>query len=283
MLNKNNFYKFLFNYKPLPYEEAREQDSRFDLKRRYVNYALRSRDRFYLVLKCVLKYFSSTTLKVLDLGTYPGTMLRVLREFLPEYTFELYGAGLCFTSDFIKIMKDKADATILTVNLDPKNEQLRSKNYSTRIPLEDGSIDFVFALDIIEHLHSPIHILRESNRVLKRGGKILITTNNVTRIGSVLKLLIGKSNYDCLMPIDYYNEDDEWRPHFREYSMDELVNLLAKANCKPVDRVFFNSNETYFNVKSIKQKLVDSIKIPFYCIPHLKEHILIIGEKCSNM
>ncbi len=279
MGSKNKFYKFLFNYRPLPWEEFAEEDSRFNLRKRYVNYALKNRDQFYFALKYALKYFSSSTLKILDLGTYPGTMLRILKEFLLEYKLDLYGVGLCVTSDFFRIMKEKTGATIIAINLDPKNEQLKNKNYPNQIPLEDESVDFTFALEIIEHLTSPTHMLCEAKRLLKKGGKILITTPNVTRIGSVFKLLVGKSNYDRLMPIDYYNENNEWRPHFREYSMKELVGLLERVGFKVTVQAFLNFNNTYFNIKSIKQRLIDFIKVPFYCIPHLKGNILVIGEK----
>ena len=279
MLTKKEFYKFINNYSPLSHEEFNETDDRFDLNKRYVNYALRNRDRFYCVLKYSMKYFSSKNLKILDLGTYPGTMLRILHEFLSEFSFDLYGAGLCLSQEFINIMKEKSNASIMTVNVDPKNHQLKGKNDPTRIPLEDASLDFIFSLDIIEHLQSPLDMLSEAQRVLKQKGKIVITTNNVSRIGSVFKLLVGKTNFDRLAPPDYYNEADEWRPHVREYAMEELENLLEKSGFKAVDEVFFNSNETYFNIRSFKQRVIDGLKLPFCCIPHFREHILIIGEK----
>lgn len=279
MRSKNKFYNFLFNYQPFPQEEFDGADSRFNLKKRYVNYAVKNRWRFYITLKYALKHFSSTTLKVLDLGTYPGTMLRILKEFLLDYKIDLYGAGLHITPDFIKMMEDKANATIMTVNLDPKNEQLKNKNYLNQIPLQDESMDFIFVLEIIEHLTSPLHMLCEAKRVLKKGGKILITTPNVTRIGSILKLLTGQSNLDRLMPVGYYNPSDEWRPHFHEYSMQELISLLSKLDFEVVDKTFFNSTERCFDIKTIKRRLIDFGKIPFYCIPHFKDAILVVGKK----
>ena len=279
MLNKDKFYKFIFDYKPLAWEEFDDKDRRFDLKKRYVNYALKNRYRFYITLKYALQYFSSKRLKILDLGTYPGTMLRILKEYMSDYNFELYGAGLSIRPEFIKAMNARAAAKIITVNLDPNNDQLRAKNYPNQIPLEDESIDFIFAIEIIEHLTSPLHMLSEARRVLKKGAKILITTPNVTRIGSALKLLTGKSNLDRLIPLDYYNPDDEYRPHFHEYSLKELMELLTKLNFKIVDSTFFNSTERYFDIKTTRRTLIDLFKLPFYCLPHLRDTILIVGEK----
>jgi len=41
-------------------------------------------------------------------------------------------------------------------------------------PWEDGSVDFILAEDIFEHLHDPIHAMNETWRVLKMGGEISI-------------------------------------------------------------------------------------------------------------
>jgi hypothetical protein len=122
-------------------------------------------------------------------------------------------------------------------------------------------------------------MLKEALRVLKPGGKILITTPNVTRIGSVLKLLTGKTNYDRLAPPDYFNEEDEWRPHVYEYTMQELINLLKDSGFNVAYKHFFSCIDKYFDVILAKQGIIDSIKIPFYIVPHLRESILVIGQK----
>jgi SAM-dependent methyltransferase len=279
MVNKNKFYNFLFDYKPLVWEEFNEKDPRFELKKKYANYALKNRYRFYITLKYALRHFPSEALKILDIGTYPGTWLRILKGYLSDYKVELYGAGLYISPEFIKAMNDKVDAKIMVVNLDPNNEQLKGKNYPSQIPLEDESIDFIFALEIIEHLTSPRDMLSQARRVLKKGGKILITTPNVTRIGSALKLLTGKSNLDRLMPLDYCDPGDEWRPHFHEYSLGELTDQLSKVNFKVADKAFFNSTERYFDIKTMKRRLIDLFKLTFYCLPHLRDGILIVAEK----
>lgn len=280
MVSRKKFYKFICDYIPLNYyEEVDRKDPRFDFNKKPVNYCLINRERFYITLKYALKHFSQAVdLTILDLGAYPGTFLRLLREFSPQN--KLYGAGLNFQEDFIRAIKEKSGADMLLVNLDPQNEQLKSKNYPNLIPLADETMDFVFALEIIEHLTSPVHMLSEVRRVLKKGGRILITTPNITRIGSLFKLSIGRSNLDYLMSRDYYDENDEWRPHFREYSMEELANLLIKLRFKVADKIFFNSGRTYFNVKGLKQKLVDLAKAPFcWAVPYFKENILVVAEK----
>lgn len=48
--------------------------------------------------------------------------------------------------------------------------------------LEDGSVDVVFMSNFLEHLHSKdevLEVLRESHRVLRDGGKVLIVSPNI--------------------------------------------------------------------------------------------------------
>jgi SAM-dependent methyltransferase len=48
-----------------------------------------------------------------------------------------------------------------------------------RLPLEDGSVDTVFLLEVIEHLEDPAPLLAEARRVAR--GSVLVTTPNCTQ------------------------------------------------------------------------------------------------------
>jgi SAM-dependent methyltransferase len=48
-----------------------------------------------------------------------------------------------------------------------------------RLPLEDGSVDTVFLLEVIEHLDDPARLLAEARRVAR--GSVLVTTPNCTQ------------------------------------------------------------------------------------------------------
>ena len=47
---------------------------------------------------------------------------------------------------------------------------------SSTLPCASGSLDWVFALEVVEHLANPRHFMREAHRCLKAGGRMLITT-----------------------------------------------------------------------------------------------------------
>ncbi len=278
-INKKELYSFLGHYQALPWEEFKKEDLRFNLQKRYANYALKNRRRFFITLKHAVKHFPVNKLKILDLGVFPGTWLRILQEYLSNYEIELFGAGLCVPAEFSKIMKEKSNVNIFSVNLDPLNEQLKNKNYPNQLPFENESFDFVSSLEIIEHLTSPVHMLKESLRVLKPGGKILITTPNVTRIGSIFKLLVGRSNFERVASLDYHDESDEWRPHVWEYTMEQLTDLLRECGYVVKDRAFIDYLDKFFDVRSLEKRFVDFCKRPFFCVPRFRDGILVVAEK----
>ncbi len=57
------------------------------------------------------------------------------------------------------------------------NHPVRAVNFENgRFPFEDNTADVVFSKSVIEHLHNPENFLRESCRVLKPGGRIIVMT-----------------------------------------------------------------------------------------------------------
>ena len=55
------------------------------------------------------------------------------------------------------------------------NEQIDVFYDGKHIPFEAGSFDSIFCSEVLEHVFNPDEVLRELHRVLKVGGKILIT------------------------------------------------------------------------------------------------------------
>jgi SAM-dependent methyltransferase len=52
------------------------------------------------------------------------------------------------------------------------------------LPYEDGSIDTIVCIEVIEHIEDPFRLIREMHRILKPGGRLIVTTPNVLNANS---------------------------------------------------------------------------------------------------
>ena len=275
-ISRSRFKQLVRDYEPLPFEVIQSTARHRSYVQRH--HVLKNYRRLSVALRTAARYISPGPLTVADLGTYPGSLLRLLRRLLPPETCRLVGVGLMISDEFRQAMAEDCGAEILTVNLDPKNEQLRDKGYPTRIPVDDGSVEIACALEVIEHMVSPSHLLGEASRILAPGGYLLATTPNVTRIGNVFKFLVGRSNFDRLTPLDYEHPEDEWRPHFREYSLTEVCNCFRRAGLQVVEAWHFVDEDTSYK-RTITQRFIDLAKRPFHIVPHLRGGLLVVGQK----
>ncbi|HWF60298.1 MAG TPA: methyltransferase domain-containing protein [Nitrospira sp.] len=275
-LTRKDFLDLLRTYKPSSYETFGPDDARFATP---MHHAMKCRDRLHVALKSGLRRLPSEKQTIVDLGPFPGSLLRLLRRLNYTNSARLFGAGLMVSDEFVHFMHRDVQADIHAVNLDPTGGQFQSKGYSEKVPLPDNSVQLVFALEIIEHLTSPFHLLSEAYRILGSGGHVVLTTPNVTRIGNVFKLLIGRTPNDRLAPPGYDNPDDEWRPHAREYAMHELAEMLHQTGFNIAESRFFLGEDTQQCRQPVRQHGINWMKWPFYVMPHLRGSLLIVGKK----
>lgn len=89
--------------------------------------------------------------------------------------------------------------------------------------IADNSFDYVISFQVIEHIQKDLDFVKEIHRVLKNGGKFIVTTPNI-------KMSLTRNPW-----------------HIREYTVDELDALLIKGGFKSVERLGVYGNEKIMN------------------------------------
>ena len=126
------------------------------LKSRALKYRLARRTSE--VTKALTKYLTKMPERVLDAGTADALMLGKLNQVWPDTCFiglEM-NRSLLMTTNINGIQKIEGDAMAL--------------------PFGNEAVDAIVATAVIEHLPDPVRFVSECNRVIRRGGIIVITT-----------------------------------------------------------------------------------------------------------
>jgi len=92
-------------------------------------------------------------------------------------------------------------------------------NCGEGIPISNESIDLVVMTDVLEHIQNHTLTINECNRILKKGGYILITV----------------PAHPCL-----FSSWDRWNRHFRRYTKKQLKHLAEISHLKIRKLTFWN-------------------------------------------
>lgn len=142
------------------------------------------------IYRQTLSMFESTTEgRLLDVGCYDGYLTRMVGQKVRAH--QLYGVD--FNQNVLPLAAEKG---IITSHVDLNNESL---------PYDDAFFDCVCCSEVIEHVLSPDHLLRELHRVLKPSGYAVITTPNLASWRNRMVLLLG------------------WQPYYTEVSTELAV------------------------------------------------------------
>lgn len=103
---------------------------------------------------------------------------------------------------------------------------------ATMLPFTSESFDVVVCTEVLEHLYDPETAAKEIRRVLRPGGRTVITVPNGIHWRIRSDLLIGRWNPRG----DDRGAQEPWRsPHVRFFSPKTLARMLAKVGLEVVE------------------------------------------------
>lgn len=141
----------------------------------------------YLFQRSIKAYYEASTYisgKVLEIGTGSGYGVEIISGVAKEFvTIDKFDTQLNFT--------EYPNVTFIKGNVPPLN-------------FDSNTFDFAITFQVVEHIKDDHSFIGEIQRVLKPGGKLIITTPNS-------KMSITRNPW-----------------HIREYSVDQFRRLLSK-------------------------------------------------------
>lgn len=160
------------------------------------------------------------------------------------------------------------------------------------LPYADASFDAVVFSEVIEHLNaSPLGAIREMARVLRPGGRLILSTPNQhylkSRFRTLADILLGRPfepfrdfqrSMRLVGPQRYYN-------HSRLYTMEELRWLLEEAGFQVAQARYVDAWERV-GVEAgriLRHPLRVAAKATLVglglCMPHARSMLLAVGRK----
>lgn len=134
----------------------------------------------------------------------PGLHNRVLRivELWPRGRTLDAGAGEGALSEKLH----QLGFEVVALDKDPTRFKLRDVpviggDLSGEIPIESASFDYIICLEVLEHIENPFLMMREFSRLIRPGGRLLISTPNILNLRSRVGFLLRgfHSNFSPLV------------------------------------------------------------------------------------
>ncbi len=172
----------------------------------------------------ILVRYLRTGMRVADLGAGPGAMAARLRT---------------LGCDVVAVDRD---ATGFEADVPHQCLDFNESDFASR--LGPGEFDLVTAIEVIEHVESPIGFMRNVGRLLAPGGVAVLTTPNVDSLPARLKFLFAGK----IRTMDEHGEPTHISPIFFDLLQRQY---LPRAGVKLREHLVFPPNGFQLTRKSL--------------------------------
>jgi SAM-dependent methyltransferase len=170
------------------------------------------KDEKNLLLDKIIALFSMEARgKVLDLGCGDG-----------DYSVRLKKLGFDVIAADMDVKRFRYNSDI----------DFRVCDVAKKLSFQDGLFDYVLLAEVVEHLKNPYEVMKEISRVLKKGGRLILSTPNILSLKSRIRYLFeGNYEYFREPPLEQAKNQKEviFNLHLVPYRYHELEYLLHES------------------------------------------------------
>ncbi|MBS1663178.1 MAG: methyltransferase domain-containing protein [Bacteroidetes bacterium] len=237
--------------------------------------------RFWITASRVYRQLQATSAKTfVDLGSYPFFLPFILRDYFSFDGEIVATVNMPLTAQQEKLLNKKRISTAL-LDLDPLIRDPEG-NKPAELNLESGSVDVVLASHVIEHLYHPMDMIGTASRLLRPGGKFIVTTDNARMIDLFSNYIFGNAFFYEPIEGTAAMTFNDWRGHVRFFTAEELTTMLMTKGLQTGQVEFFHCFYSVFFEEYFRQPqlLINDWKKRWLSkTPWLRNDVSIIAEK----
>lgn len=213
----------------------------------------------------LIKEIVHEVIDVVDLGCGNGNFMNILKHRF----FFLSVKGIDYSRKEVKEAKSRG-------------LNVKYGNIEAGIRIPSNSVDLIYSGELIEHLYNPDIFLKESSRILKKGGYIIITTPNLCAWYNRVLLFFGiqplflepstESKFVGAGILKRFKKDSYPVGHIRIFTTRALKDMFIMNKLKVI------KTKGAINDEGLPKGMwfIDRL---FNLLPKMSSHIIIVGKK----